>query len=697
MKRYFAALVALVAVVSTSQPAYAAVREEHFAILRQGEIVGALHALTRPEKGGKSRISVDYKVVNNGRGPTLNETIVLDRDGLPIEWKIAGTTTYGGAVAEHFAYSSSVARWESTSEQGTSRTARLYVPKDASPWRLGFFARALLNAPGHQMAALPSGALRLERLRRIDTGRPDIVATLYRLSGADLSPDYVVLDSDGRLFAHLASGGIAVRQGFENLEPQLRALVLTLQRDRATELQRKLSHRFGGPVHIENVRVFDSRTGRVGEPGSVIIKGDRIAEVAGGMKARAGETVIDAEGGTLVPGLFNMHMHDSIDSGLMLIATGVTSVRDMGNDNLSLPALVSAIDAGSLAGPRITMAGLIEGRSPYSARIGRVASTLPEALEAVRWYAEHGYRQIKLYSSVDPDWVKPLVDEARRLGMRTTGHVPAFSSADRVIREGFSDIAHVNQLMLSWLLNPAEDTRSAFRITALSRAKELDLASKPVRETLALMKEHDVRLDTTIMVFERLLLSRAGKDPAGDVSYIGHMPVGHQRVLRSDFTKVKDAAEAEAYQAAFERMLSLLKLLHEQGIQLMPGTDDIIETGFGLHRELELYAQAGIPPGEVLQLATLKAAQYLGTDQSVGSIETGKLADFFLVPGDPTSDISKVRNVRMVVRGGQVYFPAEIYRELGIEPFTGAPPLRPAAQVAATPGVAVVSKGRRLH
>ena len=110
-------------------------------------------------------------------------------------------------------------------------------------------------------------------------------------------------------------------------------------------------------------------------------------------------------------------------------------------------------------------------------------------------------------------------------------------------------------------------------------------------------------------------------------------------------------------------------------IRLLPGTDN--DSGFTVHRELELYVKAGIPAARVLRMATWDCEQYLGFEQSLGSIEPGKLADFILVPGDPTRDISTVRRVRLVMKDGMLYFPSEIYEALGIEPFTNAPAVTP--------------------
>ena len=373
-------------------------------------------------------------------------------------------------------------------------------------------------------------------------------------------------------------------------------------------------------------------------------------------------------------GLYDMHAHNALDSGLFYLAAGVTSTRDMGNDNDLLAEIRRATQAGELAGPRITPAGMIEARSPYSVRMGIVAETLPEALDAVRWYAAHDYREIKIYNSMQPEWIEPLAAEAHRLGLGVTGHVPAFVHPEQAIRAGYDSIAHINQLMLGWLLEPGEDTRTPLRLTAMKRAADLQLDDPRVLQTVRLMQERGTELDTTAVILERLMLSRAGEVQPGDQPYLAHMPIGYQRYRKRTFVPLDDPADDAAYRAAFGTLVKVIGLLHDNGVGLLIGTDD--GTGFTVHRELELYVQAGIPAGSVLGIATLGAAEYLGQQAELGSIEPGKRADFFLVPGDPAEDIRTVRQIRLVSRGGTVYFPAEIYRALGVKPFAPAATVR---------------------
>jgi imidazolonepropionase-like amidohydrolase len=167
------------------------------------------------------------------------------------------------------------------------------------------------------------------------------------------------------------------------------------------------------------------------------------------------------------------------------------------------------------------------------------------------------------------------------------------------------------------------------------------------------------------------MISRAGEVQPGDEPYLDHMPIGYQRYRKRTFVPLDSPADSKKYEEAFRTVLDTITLLHDNQVELLIGTDD--GTGFSVHRELELYVEAGIPAGTTLAIASLGAARYLGQDERLGRIVPGFLADFFLVPGDPTKDISAIRQIRMVSAGGVYYFPEEIYEASGILPFGSRP------------------------
>ncbi|MDP3383529.1 MAG: amidohydrolase family protein [Phenylobacterium sp.] len=665
-------LAALVAFAGAAEAA-----THRFVAMAGGEKVGHLVA----EVDGATT-SVDFAIDNNGRGPKAREQITVDASGAPVNWSIEGSSLFGSPVQESFSRQGGTAQWVSQADEGQTQVTGpvLYVPNDGSPWILGQYVKALLKAPGQTLPALPSGTMRLQEVRKFTLGQgaSAVKLTVYELSGVDLTPSYVMVDARGDLFGVL--GGGLIREGYEAHLDELSALAQDISLAQAKAAQARLAHRFDTPVRIRNVRIFDPETMTRGPLSAVVVFGDRITSVQPETDGPApeGQVVIDGQGGTLMPGLHDMHSHTSLSSNLFYLAAGVTATRDQGNDNDRLMGMVKGLESGELAGPRIVRNGFLEGRSPYSARHGFIPETLEEGLENVRWYAERGYWQIKIYNSMNPDWVGPLAAEARRLGMGVTGHVPAFSNPDRVLMDGYDDIAHINQLMLGWILDPEEDTRTPLRLTGMARASDLDLTSERVLSTVRYMSENGKALDTTAMILERLMLSRSGQVHPADAPYFDHVPVAYQRYRKRSFVTLGEGQyETDAaYQAGFGKVLEVLKLLDDNNVQLLPGTDD--GTGFSVHRELEVYVMAGISPAKTLRLATLDAERYFGRDHELGSIARGKLADLILVEGDPTTDISDIRQVRMTMVGGVAYYPAEIYDHLNVKPFAAPPPVTPA-------------------
>ncbi|MBM0170172.1 amidohydrolase family protein [Altererythrobacter sp. C41] len=638
-----------------------------WSVVTSGEKVGFVEA---DEQG--STVAISYDVKNNGRGPTTTEEIELGADGLPVRWAIDGTSTFGSEVRERFARDGQTVRWtDSTGTQEREQAATaLYIAQNGSPWALGLYARALLKDEDQRMAALPGGELQLEAL-----GEAQVQGTTYRafsISGIDLSPELILLDPQGRLFARIDTDGATVREGSEGAVPELTELATRLTAERFAALQKRFAHTLDGPMRIRNVRVFDPKAGTLGDPVSVVVSGERIAGIHPlDAPATPGEIVVDGQGGTILPGLHDMHAHVSPQSALLYLAAGVTSIRDMGNDNAVLDGLMERIEDGTVAGPRIVRNGFLEGRSSYSARNGIIAASEAEAVEAVRWYAARGYWQIKIYNSMNPDWIPAVVREAHRLGMGVTGHIPAFTNADTMIAAGYDEVTHINQLMLGWVLDPQEDTRTPLRLTAMRRTADLDLSSAQVQQTIEAMAAHDIALDPTAVTLELLMLSRDGQPSPAVANYIDHLPIALQRRRRQGIAPIETLADAAAYEGSFVKIKELIKRLHDRGVRLLPGTDDA--TGLSLHRELQIYGEAGIAPAEVLRLGTLAPEVYMGRDQNLGSVERGKYADFLLLPGNPLEDLRELHRIAMVVKDGTIYFPSEIHAAFGVKPFAEAP------------------------
>ncbi len=625
----------------------------------------------------ENRIAIDFDFKQNGRGPTMAEELTLDESGLPVEWTITGTTTFGSTVDEFYRVEDGVARWQDatgTGEAEVGKENRFYIDQDGSIYSAALLARALLADADGKLQVLPGGEASIVERDTIAVEGPDgaVDVTAYEILGLSYNPALVILDQDREFFATASPRFSIVREGFEAADERLRQYAEKLSTERFVEIQAEVAHNFDAPVRIRNVRIFDPERLELTEPSDVLIYGKHISSVqAAGSVVTEGEVLIDGAGGTLVPGMYEMHGHIGQENALLNVAAGVTSVRDTGNENAVLEDLVNRINDGTIAGPRITRSCFIEGESEFSAATGETVATLEEALYLVRWCGARDFHQVKLYNSMKPEWAETLVAEAHRLGMRVAGHVPAFSTANAMIEAGFDEITHANQLMLGWVLEDGEDTRTLFRFIAMKRFPALDPDGEVVRYTISRMVENNVAHDPTIAIHEHGLTAVNGEPAPLARAIIDHLPTNEQRGLKSELFGTESPEERAEYVAAFEFILEVLSRLHQEDVMLLPGTD--LGGGLAYHRELELFQEIGLTPAEVLRRASYDMATYLDQVEDLGSIEKGKYADFFLVPGDPTRDLSAIRQISMVVSDGVVYFPSEIYPWFGIRPFADAP------------------------
>jgi hypothetical protein len=258
--------------------------------------------------------------------------------------------------------------------------------------------------------------------------------------------------------------------------------------------------------------------------------------------------------------------------------------------------------------------------------------------------------------------------------------VPAFMRAEEVVKLGYDELQHINQVMLNFFVGPKDDTRTLLRFTLVGdKAHTLDLNHSKVRDFVALLKRKGTVVDPTMSAFEFYVHQQGQVSPSFD-SVAAHFPVVQQRQLRVNTLDV-NPENSGRYKASYDKMIALLGRMWKAGIPLVAGTDNL--SGFALHRELEIYVKAGIPPAQALKIATWNGARYTRSLDRLGSVTPGKLADLVLVEGDPTSDISALRKINLVMKEGVVYYPAEIYPALGIKPFAAPAPLAaPAASAA---------------
>jgi imidazolonepropionase-like amidohydrolase len=338
----------------------------------------------------------------------------------------------------------------------------------------------------------------------------------------------------------------------------------------------------------------------------------------------------------------------------------------MANDTDGFLKRVERFDNGTELGPRVFKAGIIDGTGEFAGPTKMRVDTAEEAIKDVDWYADHGYGQIKIYSSIKPELMPTIADHAHARGMRVSGHVPAFMSARMFVDGGADEIQHLNFIVLNFLFDTVKETRNRDRfIKVAEHAREFTPDKPQVREFIAFLKAHHTVLDPTMGIFQGLLCGDPGAVTPGLEQIAPRFPPQIRRNMLSGALE-PPADQKAAYAESFPAMLKLLKALHDAGVTIIPGTDSL--AGYMLHHELEVYVRAGIPAPEVLRMATLTSAQVIGVDGSRGIIAPGKLADMILIDGDPAKDIADIEKVDTTIKGGKTYDSTKLEQVLGIAP-----------------------------
>jgi imidazolonepropionase-like amidohydrolase len=615
---------------------------------------------------------------DRGRGPAITQRVMLGRDGFPVSVDIQGVDYLKSPVEEHYVARSVTqagapwqASWKNNAEStSVARPAPAYdLPiNDVS---IDVFEPLLLKAG--QLPLLPQGEARAEKVRdvRVTIDGVPRTLTLYAVHGFGFTPSTFWADERGNNVAFGSSWWMTIRQGLESVQPQLLRAQASYDSARGSELARKLIRAPKKVVAFRNAMVYDADSARMRAHRTVIVRGNRIAAVGpdGGVPIPADAEVVDVTGRTLLPGLWDMHVHLSDDDGLQHLAAGVTSVRDLANDIDETLKRKKAFEAGTLIGPRMNIAGFIDGPGPYAGPTKVLVSTADSARAWVNRYADLGYQQIKVYSSLDTALVAPIIATAHKRGLRVSGHVPNGMTAEEFVRAGADELQHVNFLFLNFWRDSVKDTRTPERFTApAQRAALLDLQSPRVQRFIQLLRDRGTVIDPTLVTFEGMLVGRPGRMDPGSAEVAERMPpVIRRGMVAGGGLPVPDSLD-QRYRDSYTAFGRMVKAMYEAGVKIVAGTDGF--SGFALHRELELYSAAGIPNLDVLKIATIDAARVMKRDKELGSIAPGKLADLIIVDGRPDLRIADIRRVVYVMKDGKVYDPAQLYGAVGVAPIT---------------------------
>lgn len=398
---------------------------------------------------------------------------------------------------------------------------------------------------------------------------------------------------------------------------------------------------------LRHANIADVESGTVKTDYDLVIREGIIVQMgaSGSFQPTTAATIIDLTGKTIVPGLWDMHAHfEQAEWGPAYLGAGVTTVRDCGNEFVYINAIQRSIERKEGIGPTIIKAGIIDGPGPKGLGIIR-ASNEAEAKAAVQLYKDNGFAQIKIYSSVKPEIVKAICTEAHRLGLTVTGHIPEGMNLRQGVDSGMDQINHIQYV--TQLIKKAKDGTVNWQ----------DSSNIAV---LQFLKEHKTVIDPTIGVFEMIF-----KSVDDDIHILEprfeELPIASQEIFKHIGMPDK---QAKLYANHFVNMKKLVKVLFDNGIPVIAGTD-MGFPGWSLHRELELYVEAGLTPMEALQTATIIPARIMNLDQQTGSLAVGKQADLVILNNNPLTDIRQIRNIQNIVKGGTWYRPDDLLKIAG--------------------------------
>jgi imidazolonepropionase-like amidohydrolase len=497
------------------------------------------------------------------------------------------------------------------------------------------------NWKAHGRAPSPIG-ISLVGHDRITAGGKTIALERYNIANLMFGTEILWMTEGGDLAAAMTfAGGLPMEAVRSEYEPALAELYRSGVRQEMANLaaiQRQVPAERSGAFAIEGATLVDATGGAPVPDSVVIVRNGRIAAAGprGKVAVPAGTAVVDGKGKTLLPGLWEMHVHFSgVEFGPALLAAGITTARDCGGEFDYLVAQRDAVEKHGALGPRLLLAGLVDAGGLKA--FGHVTAETPEEGRAVvdRYHAA-GFQQIKLYTFLTPEVVRAIAAEAHRLGMTVTGHVPQALNAFQGVEAGMDQINHLNYVT------------TMMREPGGGRGP-IDLNSETARKAIEFFREHHTVVDPTAGWGEMASHSKE-VDVASFEPGILKAPL----VLDAKFRGMGGNTTAEQMRTRMAQTVAAIGALHKAGVTIVPGSDTGL-VGYGLIRELELYVQAGMTPLEAVQCATIVSARAMGLDRDSGTVEVGKRADLILVDGNPLANIGDLRKVWRVVANGRVY------------------------------------------
>lgn len=439
--------------------------------------------------------------------------------------------------------------------------------------------------------------------------------------------------------------------------------------------------RQGVTLVLQHATLIDADGGPARKGMSVVISDGRIVNIEKSERLRLqpGWQVESLEGQFLLPGLIDTHAHATFlrdpehfagyDRATterilkILLAHGITTIRNPAAPEAEAVALREDIRAGRVIGPRMLTAGRpIDWGNEH---------TPEEARAEVDRQADVGMDYIKIYAKTTPRLLRAVTDAAHARGLPVVGHLQT-TTPEEAVDAGIDAITHG----ASWTtaLLPVS-RRDAYR----ARSRELgglraridwlawvDLDGPEIDRSIRAVAAARTPLDPTLIAY---ITKFRGRDPRYRNS--PYLDVTPKEVLQTWDGWLDDwsAGDIERGTAVWPRMLALVKRYYDAGALLTTGSDfpnPYVIPGAGLHDEMALLVEAGIPPADVLRIATRNGAESLGLLDEVGTIAVGKRADLIVLRADPTRDIANIRRISKVYLDGKMLLPSRLLHEAGV-------------------------------
>ena len=420
------------------------------------------------------------------------------------------------------------------------------------------------------------------------------------------------------------------------------------------------------PLVIKNVTIIDVKAGKINKNKTVVISGNRIVSINNRTTVPQNARIVDGKGKFLIPGLWDMHAHPLTDkryvySFPLLIANGVTGVREMGN-NLTIAEVNQIrknVESGKMLGPRFGALTyhILDGAGSQLGVAIIVAS--PDSAHAiVKRYKDNGADFIKAYNGLSREVYLAIIDEARRQHLPVEGHVPFSLTASEVSDLGQKTIEHNFDILLSCSRNENELRKDLRQQTwGQLEAKAAVTYDEQKAKKLFLRLAHNKTWSCPTIIFYKPVWLIGDENEALKDTLLEYLPKAEIEGWHNAFQKLSHNTVEEYTKTQYQMRSRIVKEMHDAGVGILAGTDAgaiFSIPGFNLHRELQALVDAGLSNIDALRSATINPAKFLGREKDLGTVEQGKIADLVLLDANPLENIGNTKAIYAVIVNGRL-------------------------------------------